>query len=278
MNRVFLTLAIAFALTAAVVAGPESLPTSSGKEMKQVAPMPPPCPNWAGFYFGIQGGYAYADTDVHLHLDGFWENDPNEQPTDFWVPEKLAIEHQVKDLSTDGGSLGGMFGYNLQFNHWVVGAEAAGSYLWLRDSGNTGIFGSPITDNTYRIEESFKTHYLFTFGPRLGYEFCRWMPYVTGGLAVGDIDFHQNVIETNFAYQQNGSEDDTNLGWMVGAGLEYKLNNHWSVRAQYQYIDLDSVSFRSHGVSSDPTDVGFTGASSLDLREHHATVGVIFSF
>src|SRR2546429_7596236 len=43
------------ALALTVVAGPEPLP--SGKEMKQVAPVPPECDyTWTGFYFGGNGG------------------------------------------------------------------------------------------------------------------------------------------------------------------------------------------------------------------------------
>ena len=32
---------------------------------------------------------------------------------------------------------------------------------------------------------------------------------------------------------------------MVGGGLQYALTDHWSVRAQYQFIDLRDLDFDS---------------------------------
>jgi hypothetical protein len=71
----------------------------------------------------------------------------------------------------------------------VFGGEAAGSYLWLRNShGDLSTVG-----DLFGISTSFKTHYLFTVGPRVGYTWGCWMPYITGGLAVGDMEYSQNI-------------------------------------------------------------------------------------
>jgi opacity protein-like surface antigen len=31
---------------------------------------------------------------------------------------------------------------------------------------------------------------------------------------------------------------DNRFGWMVGAGFEYALNNNWSVKVEYDYLDF----------------------------------------
>lgn len=265
MKKRALTFAIVTACGALLYAGPESLP--SGKEMKNVVPMPPPCPTWAGFYVGGFGGLKFAAVDVDLDLDDFAQG-----PVDAASVE----DHGEPDLSTAGFELGGIVGYNFQFNHLIVGFEATGGYLWLRDSEDTELFVGAETGDDYHVGTSFKTHYLFTFAPRIGYAFCRWMPYITGGLAVGDIDFDQkitrNEVERHFV--EGGHTDDAQAGWMVGGGVEFAITNHWKARLQYQYIDLGDAGF-----NHDSTEVDFSpGDSEIELREHNASLALLYSF
>lgn len=240
--------------------------------MKQVAPMPPACPNWTGFYVGAFGGYKFAATDINLNLGGLW-NGPN--PID--VADRDAVNSQARhDLDTSGAEAGGLIGYNYQWNKWVLGAEAAGGYLWLRNSDETDVFGVnfPRDPDTYSVATSFKTHYLFTAAPRIGYAFCHWLPYVTGGLALADVDFQQDVIQHNLSFRNSGRTDDTHVGWMVGGGLEYALTDHWRLRGQYQYIDLGNADYHTVG----DTGAGYTSHPSINVREHNASVALIFGF
>jgi outer membrane immunogenic protein len=273
MKQSYLTCAVLFAGAALAYAGPEPLP--SDKEMKQVAPAPPPCPSWAGFYVGISGGYKFASANQNLELGDAWNT--------VSTRERDALEPIGSgDLDTDGGELGGVIGYNFQWNNWVLGLEAAGGYLWLRDSSDTD-FAVGGTTPTYLLRAGFHTNYLFTFAPRIGYAFCRWMPYVTGGLAVADVFYEQEIINQTLAphFVEGGSDDDTNVGWMVGGGLEYALTAHWHLRAQYQYIDFgQAVSFDS------ASDLGgfnggiftYTGHHALELREHNASFAIMYKF
>ena len=192
--------------------------------MKQVAPVPPACPNWTGFYVGAFGGYKFAATDLDLNLGGFWH------ATGADIADRDTILSEVPhDLDASGAELGGMIGYNYQMNRWVFGLEASGGYLWLRDSDNTGTFATPTT-NEYNVATSLKTHYLATIGPRIGYTFCRWMPYITGGLALGDIDYDQDITQFDqrlggVFFREGGHASDNQVGWMVGGGLEYALTD-----------------------------------------------------
>lgn len=188
-------------------------------------------------------------------------------------------------MSTSGAELGGLIGFNYQWHNWVFGAEAAGGYLWLRDSNVTDHF---IADDgqffdEYHLSTSFKTHYLATVGPRIGYAFCRWLPYVTGGVAFGDLEFDQKITQHNEAgipFEEGGSKSETNVGWFVGGGLQYAISNHWSARLQYQYVDLGEVGFdhSSPGFDVSGALVDFPGHSEVELREHNASFAIIYGF
>lgn len=266
MKTSLLTIAVLLTVAGFGVAGPE--PISSSKETKNVVQMtPPPCPSWTGFYVGGLVGYKYGVIDTDLDLGGAWDEFPDER--DF------IEDHGDRDFSTSGAELGGLIGFNYQWHNWVFGVEAAGGYLWLRDSDSRTFFVDGAVDEDVRVSGSFKTHYLFTLGGKLGYAFCRWLPYITGGLSVGDSDFDGQILfqdDEGFRFQRSNS--DTHCGWFIGGGLEYMLTNHWRLRAQYQYIDLGSVGI---GVE-DNFDEGFTSHRDANLREHNAQFAVIYGF
>ena len=93
--------------------------------------------------------------------------------------------------------------------------------------------------------------WLSTVRGRVGYGFDRIMPYLTGGLAFGDIVARTPLSPGN---------SSTNVGWTVGAGLEVAIAGNWSAKAEYLYVDLgdnkcglncgagpvDNVSFTTH--------------------------------
>jgi outer membrane immunogenic protein len=262
MKKFTLILALAFVCGALAYAGPEALP--SGKEMKEVAPAPPPCPNWTGFYVGVFGGYKYGIIDPSIHFQ-------EDEALDARTVESFAS----RDLDTSGAELGGLIGYNYQWNNWVLGLEAAGGYLWLRDSKGA-LFGTPddpLPFEGYFEATSFKTHYLVTVGPRLGYAFCKWLPYVTGGVAFGDLDFKQRIAELD-DFAEFRSRVENNVGWFVGGGTQYAFTNHWSARLQYEYVDLGSTGFDHFSGSGEITG----GSSKVFLREHNVSAAIIFQF
>jgi opacity protein-like surface antigen len=65
---------------------------------------------------------------------------------------------------------------------------------------------------------------------------------------------------------RGGSVSKTTAGW-TGAGTEYDLDNHWSVKAEYLYFNPGSVSFSSTGATS--PSCGYT-AGNLYNATHSA--------
>jgi outer membrane immunogenic protein len=223
--------------------------------------------SWTGFYLGAFGGYTHGQVEPRLTLGGAFDQ--------IAVLRDALEERGSKDFDFDGGAAGGLIGYNYQFGNCVVGLETAGAYLWARKFTDAGAFvlapGVPPLD----IRTSFKTHYLLTVAPRIGYSFGRVLPYVTGGLAVGDLDFSQSIRDLADPNSRlTGTTSQNNAGWMVGAGVQYAMTDHWSARLQYQYVDLGSAGVDSH-VSITPQ---FRAHHEGNFTEHNATVALIYKF
>ena len=261
MTKALAVVALAFSITSLCYAGPEQY---SGKEMKQVAPVPAPeCPQWGGFYVGGFGGYTRAVVDPELDLLAGW----------IGFPTRAAAESAgSRDFGIDGGQAGGLIGFNFVCHRFLLGLEGSGAYVWAGDTHVDHFFvpGSP-----YRLSTSAETNYLATVGPRIGYTFCRFMPYVTGGAAFGNLDFAQSLTFSGgrVTAEESGHENDTTVGWFVGGGLEYALTNHWHLRGDYKFADLGDVDFKSNFQGG-----GAPAFSRADLREHSATFGIVYQF
>ncbi len=82
--------------------------TYSGKEMKQVAPAPPPMCEWGGFYVGLHAGGQFGHSET----------------AESFTVEGLGMETGPKfGYSESGFNGGGQFGYNWQWNWLVLGPE-----------------------------------------------------------------------------------------------------------------------------------------------------------
>jgi outer membrane immunogenic protein len=124
--------------------------------------------------------------------------------------------------SSDGfrGLVGGTIGYNYQVSHTVFGLEGDIDWSDLSRNGSCAAFSCGIRNN-----------WLSTVRGRLGYAFDRFMPYVTGGAAFGD-------IKTSVA--GSGDTNTTKTGWTVGGGLEAAIAGPWTAKAEYLYVNLGS--------------------------------------
>ena len=80
----------------------------------------------------------------------------------------------------------------------------------------------------------------------------------------------------------HGSTSGPRLGWIVGGGVEYMLAPHWTVKAEYLYYDLGSVTYALPAiVQTTDTGVPFFGASTAShvaFTGNIARAGVNFGF
>jgi outer membrane immunogenic protein len=153
-------------------------------------------------------------------------------------------------LSPSGFFGGGQVGYNWQGvlpslglgNHLVLGVEA-------------DLQGADISDSAFGVTS--RVNSFGTIRGRAGYAFDRTLVYFTGGFAFGD-------VENSFL----GSETQT--GYALGGGIEYKFNPSWSVKGEYQFVSLDA---------SDALGAGPLGLTDSDRSEFHTLrVGLNYHF
>src|SRR5262245_41444768 len=176
-----------------------------------VAPVYAPVYTWTGFYLGINagGGWGRSNWDG---LDKF-------------------------DIS--GGLIGATIGYNWQFNGPVVlGVE--GDIDW------SGIKGT--SSNVCAAGCETRNSWLATVRGRAGYAFDRLLPFLTAGLAVGN-------IQANRLGFPGGST--STAGWTVGGGLEFAVVSNVTIKAEYLYVDF--------GTFNCGFNCGLAGASNVSF-------------
>ena len=125
----------------------------------------------------------------------------------------------VDKFDISGGLIGGTIGYNWQFGQAVIGAE--GDIDWTRIKGTTTTLCAPGCTT--------RNHWLATVRGRVGYALDRFLPYLTAGLAVGDIAATVPPLPAGTS---------NTAGWTVGGGLEVGIASNVSVKAEYLYVDL----------------------------------------
>jgi len=216
-------LASSLLLAMAASAAAADLPAEKGPPV--YTPPPPPVFSWTGVYIGAQVGYAWNNTSA-----------PFDESFGFALPGE----------SNGGGVIGGgHVGANYELG-------SLGGFLpFLGGSGGGIVIGveGDVNGSSQRASGVDPADYLGVVGfttrkdvdasirGRIGVAFDRVLIYGTGGGAYGD-------IRTNF-YDNLGDFDGTfnhgRFGWTVGGGLEYAIDNNWSVRAEYRYTDYGRI-------------------------------------
>jgi outer membrane immunogenic protein len=230
--------------------------------------------NWTGFYVGANAGYSW----------GNWDNGAASTGS----PVSTASPN-VK------GWVGGLqAGYNWQIDRsWVVGLEGdiqitgekaseTGGGATTTDIAGTGNQTGFHTITTSTSANDWKFPWFGTFRGRIGALVDPSMLiYGTGGLAFGNFKFDSQATSVATTYRgavgtttdPTGtvttlgvarSDSTTRLGWALGAGVEKKFSQNWSVKLEYLYLDFGTRTFFS-GTGSD---------TSVRLRDNIVRVGL----
>jgi len=180
------------------------------------APYAAPYYNWTGFYLGVNGGGGLGTST--------WDS--------------------AGSFNLTGALAGGTIGYNYQYGRAVIGAEGDIDWSGMKGSTTAGCATGCQTSDSW----------LSTVRARLGYAADRFLPYVTGGAAFGDIQ----ASRPGFA-----GGTTANVGWTVGAGIEFAIAGHWTAKAEYLYVDLGNFNC---GLGCGTTAVNHVSFSDNILR------------
>lgn len=177
-----------------------------------------PMYNWSGWYVGINGGYAFGRSS--------------------WTDQTTGLG--TGGFNVNGGMIGGTAGVNWQTNALVFGLET--DIDWSSIKGTSTFAGCGVAGC------ETKNSFFGTFRGRMGYAIDRFMPYITGGLAYGDLK-----ITDGF-----GSASTTRAGWTIGAGMEWAVVGPWTAKLEYLYADLGKATCGTPTCSpAAPFDVTF---------------------
>jgi outer membrane immunogenic protein len=214
-------------------------------DMPLKAPPPPPAPawTWTGFYIGGNAGYTWMNSTDTVTA-------ANAAAVGFVTGGAIATSLPLNPKGFIGG---GQIGYNWQVSPmWVVGLETDFSGA---DVHNAVSLPGP-TDASRIMTANERLDWLGTFRGRVGVTpWDRGLLYATGGLAYGHGSLSTALTRPGFGSPpappngcggfnncQSGSVSTTNAGWTVGGGAEWAFNNNWSVKAEYLYYNIGSLS------------------------------------
>jgi outer membrane immunogenic protein len=182
--------------------------------------------SWTGFYIGANlGATAHEATTQDLNGWGGIGTPPYISP--WFKSNKTAA------------SFGGNVGYSWQMSYLVVGVEADISYV---GSSNTFVppnnlviagCGSCLASATNELT------WLSTFRGRAGIAVDRLLFFATAGVAVGQVENRWGWGAPGFDFSDSQFRvNSTQVGYVVGGGIEAMITPNVSVRFEAMHVDL----------------------------------------
>jgi len=190
-----------------------------------------PVYDWTGFYVGINGGGSWGRVP--------WSSDP---------------DGTSGNVTVSSGLVGGTIGYNAQnLGRFVVGEE----FDFDSRSINARI---PAVSCVLNCE--FKSQWLSTARLRFGYAFDRFLPYLSGGVSIGDIT--QDIVGQPF-----GVANSVSFNWTAGAGLEFVVSGPLTAKLEYLYVNHTNTA-----CNVECNSAASGGAIHMGLNENIFRVGL----
>ncbi|RWX62280.1 porin family protein [Mesorhizobium sp. M4B.F.Ca.ET.089.01.1.1] len=123
----------------------------------------------------------------------------------------------------DGGFIGGHVAGLWQFDQAVLGAVADLNYSSVDGAADLGLGDSA----------GAELKWFGSVDAKAGYAMDRVLVYGIGGIAFAGIEASRNGV----------ADTRTEVGWTLGAGVDYALTDKFVVGAQYRYFDFRSEHF-----------------------------------
>jgi outer membrane immunogenic protein len=210
---------------------------------------------FSGSYVGVNAGAAWGNAS--------YATNPNCPPATvqatFCDSSTLANGAAVAasgtgHLSPTGFTGGVQAGHNWQVGTVVYGGEVDLGAFDLSQSATASAAFPPsaFVGTQYTVTESMKADWLATLRARLGVTVTpQLLLYATGGLAFSEVKFSSgysdNAIGPNGGIFLTGgtgfgSRSELRTGWTAGGGGELLLDRNWSLKFEYLFVDLGSIS------------------------------------
>jgi outer membrane immunogenic protein len=228
---------------------------------------------WSGFYLGVNGGLGANGGKSKLSMKGV-----STAPDALIVAGSTCLD--VGCVATLPGTAfgGGQIGYNLQRGSLLFGLEAD------LQAGSTGTGKTTFTNatNTYSASADSTLDWFGTLRGRLGMVYNDTsLIYFTGGLAFGSASgrvtagLSEAAPDTDtFAGSASNSSSKTLTGYVLGGGIEHAFTPSWSMKAEYQYLQLGKAAPLTSSVSDTLPDDTTTATLNSDHNYHTLRMGL----
>jgi opacity protein-like surface antigen len=215
--------------------------------------------NWQGYYIGAQAGVGESDmnfagstTTIASHLL---------VNTGVEAGGGVAEWPLLGKGSQRGQGWGGFAGYNSQWEDVVIGVELSymhGKFGGSQTDSMSRFFGDPSGNTdavTYTASGTMSISDMGTFRARAGYVVNQFLPYMFGGIALGQADIIRTVQISGIQYNAGGPGIDVPFalnatsgqynhliyGYTAGLGVDVQLVSSLFLRAEWEYVRFTSV-------------------------------------
>lgn len=179
-------------------------------------------------------------------------------------------DYGIDPVTARGWLASFQLGYSQEIYKVVIGLETDVMLLGGKHKRSEG-FLDAYSASTSTWES--RTKWLGTTRAVLGYNAGVWMPYLTGGVAYGQVEEkYSNAWAYNDPYfgSFSGSYKNTiemaKVGYVVGGGIKYKLSRNLNLGAEYLYADLGTMSMRDPYSTTSSTIGHHIGRIKLDYQ------------
>jgi outer membrane immunogenic protein len=241
--------------------------------------------SWTGFYVGGNAGGAWgtfdATTTTSIAPVGTFS---------YFVttdPGQIAAAG-AQNIRSTGFTGGFEAGYNFQASNWVFGLEGDIESFHLSGGTTSGpIVYLSVPSTTFTVNSNASTSWLATARGRVGFAADNWLFFATGGAAFTDLHGNFAFTDTFSAASESSSFSNTETGYTVGGGIEVGFWGHWSLKAEYLYVDFGQISAVSTNlITGQNAGFAFHGGAypenpfthSFDLKANIARLGLNYRF
>lgn len=209
--------------------------------------------NWTGFYAGVNTGFVFNNAQLTSQQLGFTSSSE--------------ACNMSSDFSTFSSGI--QLGYMYQFTHsFVSGIEANATF----NTNQKHTFScnsefNPEASDRFTFRNQLETSIKGRVGRTLDWNKSTFLPYLTAGVSFANL---------GLTYKNEGgdyySNTTTQSGWLIGTGVEWAFMQHWSLRAEYYFVDYGNAIHLNI-----PTVYGLldtNGKGQVNLRSSNVLVAI----
>ncbi|MBI3703341.1 MAG: porin family protein [Rhizobiales bacterium] len=207
--------------------------------------------SWAGFYAGLNAGYVWGRS-TQTDITGY------------------NLADSTIGYNPRGFQGGGHFGYNWQFNQFVLGIEGEiGGFSWNKSAQYGPYIGVRGANDSVA---STSNGVFGVIAGRAGVAFDNVLLFAKGGGIFTSVKNSFIDTDPTGITLTSGTDTKNRNGWTVGGGLEYAFNRNWAVRIEYAHYGFGTVNHTAIGSNG----VAYTFSHSLSADSVRGGVTYLF--